>query len=70
MNITNDFVTGVNRFVTTKDILSLIEVFFFAVCGLCVYGKVREGKWSGQPDSNRRPSAWQADALPTELYPR
>ena len=25
---------------------------------------------SGQPDSNRRPSAWQADALPTELCPR
>lgn len=25
--------------------------------------------WSGQPDSNWRPSAWQADALPTELYP-
>ena len=26
--------------------------------------------WSGQPDSNWRPSAWQADALPTELYPQ
>src|SRR5690606_24239747 len=25
---------------------------------------------SGKPDSNRRPSAWQADALPTELFPR
>ena len=25
---------------------------------------------SGRPDSNRRPSAWQADALPTELCPR
>jgi hypothetical protein len=25
---------------------------------------------SGRPDSNRRPSAWQADALPTELRPR
>ena len=24
---------------------------------------------SGRPDSNRRPSAWQADALPTELRP-
>ncbi len=28
------------------------------------------GIWSGQPDSNWRPSAWQADALPTELYPQ
>ena len=29
------------------------------------------GFWlSGRPDSNRRPSAWEADALPTELRPR
>tara|TARA_B100000214_G_scaffold220888_1_gene160694 strand:- start:2073 stop:2243 length:171 start_codon:yes stop_codon:yes gene_type:complete len=27
-------------------------------------------KWCGTPVSNRRPSAWQADALPTELVPR
>ena len=26
--------------------------------------------WSGWSDSNWRPSAWQADALPTELQPR
>ena len=26
--------------------------------------------WSGRPDSNRRRSAWKADALPTELLPR
>jgi hypothetical protein len=25
--------------------------------------------WSGIPDSDWRPSAWQADALPTELIP-
>src|SRR5579864_7340553 len=25
---------------------------------------------SGRPDSNRRRSAWKADALPTELLPR
>ena len=25
--------------------------------------------WSGRPDSNRRHSAWEADALPTELLP-
>src|SRR5947207_5217101 len=25
---------------------------------------------SGRPDSNRRRSAWKADALPTELHPR
>ena len=25
--------------------------------------------WSGRGDSNSRPSAWQADALPTELLP-
>ena len=26
--------------------------------------------WSERPGSNRRPSAWKADALPTELLPR
>ncbi len=26
--------------------------------------------WSGRPDSNRRPSPWQGDVLPTELLPR
>jgi hypothetical protein len=26
--------------------------------------------WSGKRDSNPRPSAWKADALPTELFPR
>ena len=26
--------------------------------------------WSGKRDSNPRPSAWEADALPTELFPR
>ena len=25
--------------------------------------------WSGKWDSNPRPSAWEADALPTELLP-
>ena len=25
--------------------------------------------WSGKRDSNPRPSAWKADALPTELHP-
>src|SRR5438876_8082808 len=25
--------------------------------------------WSGKPGSNRRPPAWKADALPTELFP-
>jgi hypothetical protein len=25
---------------------------------------------SGKPGSNRRPSRWQRDALPTELFPR
>ena len=25
--------------------------------------------WSGKRDSNPRPSAWEADALPTELFP-
>ncbi len=25
--------------------------------------------WSGKRDSNPRPSAWKADALPTELFP-
>ncbi len=27
-------------------------------------------KWSGQRDSNPRPSPWQGDALPTEPCPR
>ena len=27
-------------------------------------------KWSGKRDSNPRPSAWEADALPTELLPQ
>src|SRR6185295_8464496 len=31
------------------------------------FQRVRE---SGRPGSNRRPSAWEADALPTELRPR
>ena len=26
--------------------------------------------WSGKRDSDPRPSAWEADALPTELFPR
>ena len=25
--------------------------------------------WSGKRDSNPRPSAWEANALPTELFP-
>lgn len=25
--------------------------------------------WSGRTDSNRRPSPWQGDVLPTELLP-
>ena len=28
------------------------------------------GAWSGRRGSNSRPSAWEADALPTELLPR
>ena len=27
-------------------------------------------KWSGRRDSNPRPSAWEANALPTEPLPR
>ncbi len=27
-------------------------------------------QWSGKRGSNSRPSAWEADALPTELFPR
>src|SRR5262245_19640878 len=29
----------------------------------------RRERWSGKRDSNPRPSAWKADALPTELLP-
>src|SRR6185503_21252600 len=28
-----------------------------------------KNNWSGRRDSNSRPSAWKADALPTELHP-
>ena len=28
------------------------------------------GDWSGKRGSNPRPSAWKADALPTELFPQ
>ena len=31
---------------------------------------IKEFLWSGQRGSNPRPSAWEADALPTELCPR
>ncbi len=31
--------------------------------------KVLLQKWSGKRDSNPRPSAWKADALPIELFP-
>ena len=27
-------------------------------------------KWSGKRDSNSRPSPWQGDALPAELFPQ
>ena len=30
---------------------------------------IKELIWSGQRGSNPRPSAWEADALPTELCP-
>jgi hypothetical protein len=30
---------------------------------------IARGKVSGRRDSNPRPSAWEADALPTELLP-
>jgi hypothetical protein len=32
--------------------------------------KFRPYEWSGKRDSDPRPSAWEADALPTELFPR
>jgi hypothetical protein len=42
-----------------------------APLGACAAGKIREGRTgSGQPGSNRRHSAWEADALPTELCPQ
>ena len=33
-------------------------------------GGIFRGFWSGKRGSNPRPSAWEADALPTELFPR
>ncbi len=38
--------------------------------GVPPLGGTPRKNWSGKPDSNRRPSAWEADALPTELFPR
>ena len=29
----------------------------------------RDAEWSGKRDSNPRPTAWEAVALPTELFP-
>ena len=34
-----------------------------------VLPRVQKAKWSGRRVSNPRPSAWEADALPTELLP-
>src|SRR5207237_257724 len=31
--------------------------------------RIRDLNWSGKRESNPRPSAWEADALPTELFP-
>ncbi len=36
----------------------------------CSTAELQGPKWSGKRDSNPRPSAWKADALPTELFPR
>ena len=49
------------------------------VCKLCANEKTEsraksaqlsDYQRSGKRDSNSRPSAWEADALPTELFPR
>lgn len=32
--------------------------------------EIGSGSWSGKPESNRRQLAWEASALPTELFPR
>jgi hypothetical protein len=51
------------------------EVVLPRVCGFRRYGQtlLRVGappfKWSGRRDSNPRPAAWKAAALPTELRP-
>src|SRR6185369_13795105 len=31
---------------------------------------IKKQKWSGKRDSNPRPQAWKACALPTELFPQ
>src|SRR5690606_8971180 len=36
----------------------------------CSTTELHEPAWSGRRDSNPRHSAWEADALPTELLPR
>ena len=36
---------------------------------LCLTTWLRRQRWSGKRDSNPRPTAWEAVALPTELFP-
>ena len=48
---------------TKKPYISSIHKVF------CFLQPDFSGLWSGKRDSNPRPSAWEADALPTELFP-
>ena len=48
--------------ILTKDALYHLSYMGFSLCS-------SDNKWSGKRDSNSRPSAWKADALPIELFP-
>ena len=59
----------------TADLLLTMQVLYLLSYegpgGLRVSdsGVLDRGRWSGKRGSNPRPSAWKADALPTELFP-
>gem|GEM_PF-667212 len=65
----------VNLFLT-KEVLYLLSYVgrlrpFFALSGpRSILPRRVDPLWSGKRDSNPRRSAWKADALPTELFPR
>src|ERR1043166_5478745 len=62
--------------VLTKDVLYRLSYLGISVEGHCRWLLTPSGlshqpyvSWSGKRDSNPRPRAWKARALPTELFP-
>src|SRR5713226_83708 len=48
-----------------RDAINLLPPATFAAS----LPRISSLDWSGKRESNPRPSAWEADALPTELFP-